>query len=519
MPATSKTKRSTRRLSEVARHVVIPSGIASTGWPKVAAQCREWGDSFDAWQDGLGRVVLGKRENGKYAATVGGVTLSIPRQVAKTFFVGRVVFALCALFPGTKVLWTAHHTRTATNTFRNLSAFARRRKVAPHIDINGAGKMALRSTNGEQEIRFANGSIIMFGARDQGFGLGFDAVDIEVFDEAQRLHQRALDDMVAATNQSRHPHGALLFYMGTPPRPTDDIDKVFADRRNEALAIKGADAPAFGAASVGGDAIFVECSADASTGTKGGPSLDDHTQWARANPSFPDRTPVESMLRLRKNLRSDASWRREALGIWDDGVGARSEVSVSAWSKLLSQMPPREGGRVAYGVKFSPSGKRFALAACRAGDDELAHVEVITEWPMAHGTSELEAWLVERWRKAAAIVIDGKSGAGPLKIALRDAGVPDKRIATLTTDQAVTAHALMLSAITDSSVTHFGQPRLTTAVASAAKRKIGNAGGFGWTPIGDGDVLPLDAVTLAHYGARTAKKKSRTGDGWRAVTA
>jgi hypothetical protein len=61
----------------------------------------------------------------------------------------------------------------------------------------------------------------MFGAREQGFGRGFDEVDIEVFDEAQILTEKALEDMIAATNQSRHPHGALLFFMGTPPRPSD----------------------------------------------------------------------------------------------------------------------------------------------------------------------------------------------------------------------------------------------------------------------------------------------------------
>jgi hypothetical protein len=35
------------------------------------------------------------------------------------------------------------------------------------------------------------------------------------------------------------------------------------------------------------------------------------------NPSYPHRTPLESMLRLRENLPSDDAWNREALGIWD----------------------------------------------------------------------------------------------------------------------------------------------------------------------------------------------------------
>ena len=144
----------------------------------------------------------------------------------------------------------------------------------------------------------------MFGAREQGFGRGFDEVDIEVFDEAQILTEKALEDMVAATNQSRHPHGALLFYLGTPPRPTDP-GEVFTLRRNEALSGESE------------DAVYIECSADSNVGRPGGPSLDDRKQLAKGNPSYPHRTPERSIQRLRKNLPSDDSWRREGLGVWD----------------------------------------------------------------------------------------------------------------------------------------------------------------------------------------------------------
>src|SRR5690606_11463312 len=169
-----------------------------------------------------------KRADGIYAATIGGITLSIPRQVAKTFLVGRIVFALSALFPGLRMIWTAHRTRTATNTCKNLQGYARRKKVAPHISH-------IRTANGEQESGFRNGSVIMFGARDPGFGRGFGETQIQDFDEAQILTEKALEDMVAATNQSRHPHGALLFFMGTPPRPIDP-GEVFSARRAEALS-------------------------------------------------------------------------------------------------------------------------------------------------------------------------------------------------------------------------------------------------------------------------------------------
>jgi len=194
------------RALELARHLVIPQGIVTTGWPQVEAKGCELGIGFDWWQCLLGRVVLGKRADGKYAATVGGVVISIPRQVGKTYFVGALIIILCILFPGLQVVWTAHRTRTATRTFRSLQGMVKRKRVKPYL---AAGRNdGIRTANGEQEIAFRNGSMIMFGAREQGFGRGFDEVDIEVFDEAQILTEKALEDMVAATNQARHPHGA-----------------------------------------------------------------------------------------------------------------------------------------------------------------------------------------------------------------------------------------------------------------------------------------------------------------------
>lgn len=521
MLATSPTKRSTpqpsdRKLSEVARHLVIPAGIVSTGWPAVVAKCAEWGDRFDRWQDGLGRVILGKRVDGKYAATIGGVTMSIPRQVAKTFIVARIIFALCVLFPGLKVLWTAHRTRTATNTFRSMSAFARRKKVAPYIDTNSVGKAAIRTTNGEQEIRFRNGSIIMFGARADGFGRGFDEVDVEVFDEAQILDPKALEDMVAATNQSRHPHGALLFYMGTPPRPTDQ-GETFSERRAEALTLKG-HAPDFGEPVAAGDALYVECSADQNVGREGGPSLDDEKQLQIANPSYPHRTPLESALRLRKNLKSDESWRREGLGVWDPGAGSKATVQTSLWGNRATTAAPAVG-RDALGIKFSQDGRRVAAAVARKPEEGPVHVEVVGVWPSTEGVVKLTEWVRLAKRHLSLVVIDGASGQGALHKALRDAGVPERRLCLPTVAEVQTAHSLMLTAIESGDMTHANQAGLNGSVRSATQRKIGTKGGWGWAAIGDGDVLPLDAATFAHWGAATTRQRASggAGNGWRAV--
>lgn len=441
------------------------------------------GVEFDPWQQGFAAVALGCRADGKYAATVGGVVASIPRQVGKTFMVGHLLIGLALEFPGLRVVWTSHHGRTTTNTFRSMQGMVNRRKVRPLLAPNG-----IRVANGEQEIRFANGSIIMFGAREHGFGRGLDAIDVEVFDEAQILSLKALEDMVPATNQARHPHGALVFFIGTPPRPGDD-GEAFAAKRAAALAGRTK------------DQVYVEFSADPDA------DLDDRSQWPVMNPSFPHRTPLESMLRMRENIPDDASWRREAMGVWDDARIEPSLITAAQWAPLATADPPQDG-RVSYGVKFSADGTSVALAVALRPAGGRVHCEVVEHRSSASGTAWLADWLVERWRQAAAIVVDGKAGAGQLVNALREGGVSEKVIVTPTVAQAIAAHSMFYEAVLSQGVSHFDQPGLNEAVLAAGKRPIGTAGGWGWRPVRDGvDVTGLDAVTLAHFGARTSKRR------------
>lgn len=437
----------------------------TTGWPPVEAKCAEFGDTFDEWQRSAGRVILGKRADGIYAATIGGITLSIPRQVAKTFLVGRIVFALCVLFPGMKVLWTAHRTRTATNTFKTLQGYARRAKVDPYV-------LHIRTTNGEQEIAFTNGSVIMFGARETGFGRGFDEIDVEVFDEAQILTEKALDDMIAATNQSRHPHGALLFFMGTPPRPVDP-GEVFTARRAEALAGQSE------------DAVYIECSADPDA------KPDDRAQWAVANPSFPHRTPLRSMLRLRKNLLSDESWKREALGIWDPDDDGRQ--FLRAWLACTDPESVAEGQPV-FAIDVSPGSRSAAIVAATRRPDGKTHLELVKH---ELGVSWVPGWCEQRKaHNPLGWVLDPAGPVGALLPDLADVGIEPTQMTARDLGQA--CEALSASA-TVRGVAHLGDPILTDAISGSGRRDIGD-GLWAWSRRkSDADICPLVAATEAHW--------------------
>jgi hypothetical protein len=474
---------STPRLSEVARHLVIPDNIATSVWPRVERLLASVDVWFDPWQQGLGAVALGLDEHGTYTATVGGVVISIPRQVGKTFTVGHLLIALAIEFPGLRVVWTSHHNRTTTNTFRSMQGLLRKPKLAAHLADNG-----IRTANGEQEIRFRNGSIIMFGAREHGFGRGLDAIDVLVFDEAQILGLKALEDMVPATLQARNRHGGLVFLMGTPPRPGDD-GEAFGALRDAAIS---------GSIT---DAVFVELSADP------GADPDDHKQWAKANPSFPHRTPLESMLRMRRLVPDNDSWRREALGVWDDpdAAVASSVFDLGRWDACSVPAAPVDGS-LAYGVKFSPNGETVALAVAVRPEVGPIHVEGVDVRLVAEGTGWLVDWLAAR---SAHVAIDGRSGAGDLAAALRRAGVQQRRVHRTTTDEAIAAAAGLVNAVAEGELSHLADPALDPSVV--VRRQIGNSGGWGFTGRDGEDVALFDAIALARRLVAAQPKPAAAG--------
>lgn len=461
--ASSPTKPGTTRLSDVARHVVRPEGIVSSGWAPVEAKCRDLGIDFDEWQRGAGRLILSKTADGKYAATVGGVGMSLPRQVGKTYLVGAIAFALCIIHPGLTVIWTAHHSRTAGETFLSMQGFARRKKVEPHIEAVFRG-------SGDEEIRFRNGSRILFGARERGFGRGFAGVDVLVCDEAQILTDRALDNMLATMNTAPN---ALPLFMGTPPKP-EDPSEAFGRIRADALS---------GDAS---DLVWIECGAD----EKSDP--DDRKQWAKANPSYPHRTPLTSMVRLRKKLTAD-SWMREGLGVWDSEEQA--VFDVERWP-LLVDMAPELIGPCVVGVDRAPDRRTWAIAAAQRTKSGVAHVEVgFSRSAAATDVVEYLVDVVTAWNPVA-VVIDQRSPAGVLKPLLIEAGI--EPVMTNTTELALACEGFV-EAYTTKQLSHSDQEILNSAVLTAVKRDL-PSGAFAWDRRPGGTVTHLVAATLAHWG-------------------
>lgn len=477
------------RLSDVARRLVLPTGLASTEWPAIKRRTDQMGVRFDQWQADLCRGAVGKRKDGKYAATVGGVVWSLPRQVGKTFTVGSLLFAYAIEHPGSLILWTAHHTRTSGETFRSMQGMARKPRVAPYVE------QVLKGTATESVI-FKNGSRILFGARDQGFGLGFAAVDVIVFDEAQLLSDRTRMDMVPATNRAHNPAGALLFYIGTPPRPEAGV-KGDAFGALRADAIEGDE-----------DIFFVELSADPDA------DPDDREQWAKANPSFPTHTPVESMLRMRKHLGSDEAWMREALGLWDVEQ-AQGVIPSPSWAKQedAASVPV---DNFALGLEVGPD-MAWASMAVAGRREQGWHIALEAD---QHTACRGVSWLVPQVEalvsanpQIRAVVVDVGGPIAPLleeragRFWLKRAdGSRGVEVTPLKVKELGAGCAALLNGVVVGDVFHLGQPQLSSAALAATKRDLADTGLWVWSRrAASTDITPIQASTYALIGAQMTK--------------
>lgn len=483
MPTTSrKTPRSTPRLSEIARAVSAPEGAVTTGWPAVRKTCVEkLGIEFDPWQEQVGSLILAKRADGSLASTVDGVGLSLPRQVGKTYLIAAMAFALSVNTPGLLVIWTAHHMATSSETFLALQGFAKRSRVAPHVRQVFTG-------SGDEEIRFHNGSRILFGARERGFGRGIPGVDMLIFDEAQILSDKAMSNMLATMNTSRF---GLHLYVGTPPKP-EDMSETFRRMREQA------------AAGTLVDGAWVEFGADKGADPK------DRKQWAKANPSYPHRTPAQSIQRLQRKLTA-ADFLREGMGIWDDAPGASRLITAEQWAATGVANPP-DSGIKAFGVAFSLDGSRVSVAGALKHEDGI-HVELVGahSGPMTAGVASLAAWLAERADSTAVIAIAGQAGSSALADALKARGVSRRIVHVVSSPEYFAANTMFHDAVRDRTMTHLateGQKALDDSIAVCDKKQVGSSGAWRWVATTeDGDDTPVEAASLAHWAAKTTTRK------------
>jgi hypothetical protein len=404
--------------------------------------------------------------------------------VGKTFLVGAIIFALAIIHPGLTVIWTAHRFRTADETFESMRSMSKMKQLAGHIEKVTAGA-------GDQAIYFLNGSRILFGARESGFGRGFTEVDILVFDEAQILTERAIDDMIPAQNASQN---ALTLMIGTPPKPSDPSE-VFTNRRNDAL--NGTTT----------DVVYIEFSAERDS------DMDDRAAWRKANPSYPHRTSEAAMLRMRRNLSED-SFRREALGVWDEDLGG-APIPAGPWNDLARPREdvPEGWPLTAIGLDMNPERTKVTVGVAAKSETGI-HLELAVDDEFSDSGSEaLIEWVYSRARRRVPVVIDAYSPIRSIEAALKKKGCKVFILGPSELSQA--CGGLYDAVMKDKAVSHIGQEQLDRSLAGSVKQKFGDGGAWKWNRKNfDVDLTPIMAITCAHFGAvKFAKERKKRSGG------
>jgi hypothetical protein len=305
--------------------------------------------------------------------------------------------------------------------------------------------------------------VIFFGARESGFGRGFDDVDVLVFDEAQIMTDKALQNMIPTQNAVAN---ALLLFLGTPPKP-EDPSEVFSELRRGAL--DGSDK----------DVVFVEISADpVPEGVDPMAWVRDPAQWARGNPAYrTGRTGRTAMLRMTRmlTLQGPEGMLREGLGVWDDDAAAAEPIPMAWWMASLVPEAKEEADQIAsdFTVCVSATRDRRWVYVARCGEraDGWRQVELVAK---LRG-EDVAGWLMERRGRIREVTGQAKGAGLTSELLAQMAGDPKFKVKTVPWGgpELVEAYGRGMDALEGGQVKTLSHPDLNGCVPLAVWKGLG----------------------------------------------
>ncbi|WP_165247497.1 hypothetical protein [Adlercreutzia sp. ZJ141] len=412
---------------------------------------------------------------------------SVPRQAGKSVNgIVWVIFLACMM--GYKVLWTDHNYSTTCemlDRFRKILG----RRPDDNYGIKAFNRLvtAACSKTAQESYEFKGGGVIAFSTRTKSAGLGY-SFDVVVYDEAQELMPEHVQAIMPTTSSGAK-HNFQAIYLGTPTRAGSPATN-FMQMRTEAL----------------GDA----CGDDLSWVEWGAPEIGDVRDEARlyeVNPSLASgHADINAISAgIRAMLPDDLAAAQEYFGYWLPGTTAASAIDAAAW-KACETDAPMAGGKLAFGVKFSPDGAIVAISWARAERGAGSYVELYDVQGASGGTAGVSDMLLRNAAEIAAVCIDGKSGADALIQRLNDGGFPKKAIMQGSSAVVQAAATMLRDEICSKTLTHIASPALDESATRSIKRDIGKNGGWGFGDGPDSVSAPIESVSLALYAARTTKR-------------
>lgn len=439
----------------------------------------QYGTRFYKSQEYELRIFLARDESGEVSCRT--ICISKPRQNGKSFS-ARYYAVWMAFVEDKKVLYSAHHGKTVRKMFKFVSDFVQsnedfRKLLKP-------GNQGVYKAQGMEGVYLASGALIEFSTRTNAGGRG-ETYDVIIVDEAQELTDEQLDALKPTTLASDSGDPQMI-YLGTPPNEKCP-GTVFRRYHDQAH-------------SEDHEGIWwMEWAVDEIGDVR------DPERWYETNPALGYRIKEKVIRDAAIGMRPE-SFAREYLGWWSSAATLAHVVSVNDWNRCRTDSPP-SGGVLSCAVKFAPDGSEGAIAVCLKPDGGTPHVEVAQARSLSHGIGWARDWLLARRDKLALAVVDGLSAAAALTAELEREKYPKPGYAMAKSADVVAACSMLADAVKAGELTHFGQPDLDAAVTCCGKRRIGNAGGFGFESNDNGDATLAEAAALAYWAAMTTKRR------------
>jgi Phage Terminase len=423
------------------------------------------GLDLDPWQRFVLRAGLRRRGEGWAAFEVCPI---VARQNGKGTILEALELAALFLFPDVKlILHSAHQFKTASEAFLRIRALIEDR---PQFERKVA---RVRTAAGAEAIELRNGKRLRFVARSSGSGRGFTS-DLVILDEAYELGAQQMAAILPTLSARPDPQ---VWYTSTAGN-----QESFQLGRVRERGLKGDPSLAF----MEWSALEDDDPADPRT-------------WAKANPGMGIRISPDYIERERSALPPD-EFARERLSIGDYPVDGDkwAVVSEAVW-RSLEDSRSRAADPVAFAVEVGPERRMTAVGMAGVRQDGRLHVEVVDHRPGTDWVPARVAELSRRWRPCA-VVLDPGSHAGALIEPVAQAGVEVNAGGSFTARDAAQSFGQFIDAATQDDLRHLGQGNLTSALARAKPRPLGDA--FAWDRRSlSADTCPLTAVTLALWAA------------------
>jgi hypothetical protein len=463
----------------------VPAAAIGSEGDDAVFLAAQYGLEPDPWQERVLRDWLGRRPDGKWAATRCG--LAVPRQNGKNGVLEmRELYGMVLL--GETFLHTAHEVKTARKAYKRLLSFFDDERTPPRFPELTALVAEIRRANGQEAIYLTNGGSVEFIARSKGSGRGF-TVDVIVMDEAQELSEDALAALVPTRSAAplRNPQ---LIFTGTPPAPTMN-GEVFT--RTRAAGLEGRD-PRL---------AWHEWSIPAPGHDDPPLDLDDPGLLARSNPALGGRVLQETIEDDRSGL-SYEGFARERLGVWFDGLGMNARpIDPRAWEDLQDAGSAPEKV-AAFGVEVSLDRAFSAIGVAGLRADRRIHVELL---PTRRGGAEFvgrgAGWVISRCveldaaQGPAVWALDGGGEAAGLADDLQKAGL---KVIIMSTADVAAASSGLAEAVRDKTVVPHGpRPELVAAVEGAKKRPLNDGKYALGRRVSTADITALLAVRNAWW--------------------